>query len=142
MVTGPTVPVTTAPTTQGAPLATATLGGGAGFVNAAQHTVYVFDLDLASPGQSACNGSCAQSWPPVVPPAGAMLPSSWLAMTRSDGSMQLTHAGRPLYTFAVDMQPGDTHGDGLVAFGGQWHIARPQAAATAAPTSTPVPPGY
>ena len=105
-------------------LSTATLKGSPGFVNAAGFTVYVFDADLASPGHSTCNGACAQNWPPVAPPA-SMLPSQWSTITRADGSAQLAHAGRPLYLFAFDAHAGDTNGDGLNAFGGIWHIARP-----------------
>jgi predicted lipoprotein with Yx(FWY)xxD motif len=136
----PAAPATAAPVAS-APLATATLNGSAGFVNGAGHTVYVFDADLATPGQSACNGACAQNWPPVVPPAGVALVSPWSSITRADSSLQLAYAGRPLYAFIADAQAGQTNGDGLVAFGGTWHIARP-AAATAAPTTAPTsPPG-
>ncbi|MGH7756651.1 MAG: COG4315 family predicted lipoprotein [Vulcanimicrobiaceae bacterium] len=106
-------------------LATATLKGAPGFVNSAQHTVYVFDADLASPGHSVCNGACTQNWPPVAPPAGVTLAGSFSTITRDDGSVQLTYKGRPLYTFIADGAPGQTNGDGLDAFGGIWHIARP-----------------
>ena len=131
---GPTAAPTTAAPTTGpttepavpAPLATATLKGSPGYVNASKRTVYEFDLDLTSPGQSTCNGSCTQFWPPVAPPAGATLPSTWSTIMRTDGTKQLTYAGRPLYTFVVDTQPGQTNGDGLNQFGGLWHIARPQ----------------
>ena len=69
------------------PLSTATLNGAPGFVNAGNFTVYVFDADLAAPGQSTCNGSCAQNWPPMVAPAGT-LPAPWSAIARQDGSTQ------------------------------------------------------
>jgi len=121
------------------PLSTATLKGAPGFVNSSGLTVYVFDLDLTAPGQSTCNGTCAQNWPPVAAPAGS-LPSPWTAITRQDGSHQLAYAGRPLYTFSFDTAPGQTNGDGVNAFGGNWHIARPQAsspAPTMSPTSQP-----
>jgi predicted lipoprotein with Yx(FWY)xxD motif len=106
-------------------LSTAMLKGANGFVNPAGLTVYVFDADLASPGHSVCNGQCAGNWPPVAPPS-ANLPSPWTAIARSDGSMQLAYAGRPLYTFVFDAHTGDTNGDGVNAFGGLWHIARPK----------------
>jgi predicted lipoprotein with Yx(FWY)xxD motif len=105
-------------------LPTATLKGSPGFVNAAGFTVYVFDADLASPGHSVCNGACAQNWPPVAPPSGS-LPAPWSVVTRDDGSAQLAYSGRPLYLFAFDAHAGDTNGDGVNAFGGIWHIARP-----------------
>lgn len=106
-------------------LATLTLKGAPGFINRAGHTVYVFDADLASPGHSVCNGSCAQNWPPVGT-AGKTIVSPFSAITRDDGTQQLAYAGRPLYTFTADSAEGQTNGDGLNAFGGVWHIARPQ----------------
>ena len=112
------------PNPQSVPLSTMTLKGAPGFVNNASMTVYVFDLDLQSPGQSSCNGQCSQNWPPLIAPAGS-LPSPYSAITRQDGRTQLVYNGRPLYTFAGDSAPGQTNGDNLDAFGGIWHIARP-----------------
>lgn len=106
-------------------LATATLNGAPGFVDAAQRTVYVFDADLAHPSHSVCNGECAANWPHVGAPAGVTLVAPFSSIMRDDGSVQLTYAGRPLYTFVVDTAPGQTNGDGVDAFGGLWHIARP-----------------
>jgi predicted lipoprotein with Yx(FWY)xxD motif len=117
-------------------LSTRMLKGGPGFVTASGFTVYVFDLDLTNPGHSSCNGPCAQNWPPVAPPAGATLDGQFATITRSDGSSQLTYAGRPLYTFIADSAPGQANGDGLNAFGGVWHIARPQSM-PASPTPMP-----
>lgn len=106
-------------------LATLTLKGAAGFINVQGHTLYVFDADLASPGQSVCSGDCAANWPPLAPPAGKTLTAPFSAITRADGSKQLAYAGRPLYAFIVDTAPGQTNGDNINAFGGFWHIARP-----------------
>jgi predicted lipoprotein with Yx(FWY)xxD motif len=106
------------------PLSTMTINGGAAFVNGAGHAVYVFDADLASPGHSVCNAQCALNWPPIATPASA-LPSGWTSITRADNSMQLAHNGRPLYTFSNDTMPGQATGDGITAFGGVWHLARP-----------------
>jgi predicted lipoprotein with Yx(FWY)xxD motif len=112
------------PNPQTVPLSTATLKGAAGFVDNAGMTVYVFDLDLQTPGQSSCNGECAQNWPPLIAPAGN-LPSPYSAIARQDGRSQLAYNGRPLYAYTGDSAPGQTNGDGLNAFGGIWHIARP-----------------
>ena len=117
-----TLPTTTPPTS-GA-LSTATLNGGAGFVNAAQRTVYVFDADTTA-NQSTCTGGCASVWPPVTVTAGATLPANWTSFARADGSQQLAYKGRPLYTYAVDTAAGQTNGDGINSFNGLWHIARP-----------------
>lgn len=109
----------------GTVLATLTLKGAPGFVNAAGLTVYVFDADLANPGHSVCNGACAQNWPHVAPPPGVTIASPFSTITRDDGTKQLAYAGRPLYTFIADSAEGQTNGDGLNAFGGVWHVARP-----------------
>jgi predicted lipoprotein with Yx(FWY)xxD motif len=112
------------PAQQTVPLTTTVLKGTAGFVNVHGFTLYVFDADLAAPGTSTCNDACAQNWPPLATPAGA-LPAPYGSIARADGSHQLTYNGRPLYAFLADGQPGQTNGDGLNAFGGIWHIARP-----------------
>jgi predicted lipoprotein with Yx(FWY)xxD motif len=106
------------------PLSTATLLGTPGFVNGSGFTVYVFDADLAQANASSCNGSCAGVWPAVSPPNGT-LPSGWTSFQRQDGTMQLAYKGRALYTYVGDPAPGTTNGDGLTAFGGVWHVARP-----------------
>src|SRR6202011_762272 len=92
---GPPV-TTTQPPTSGA-LSTAQLNGSAGFVNAAQRTVYVFDADTTA-NQSTCSGQCAGVWPPVTVAAGTTLPANWTSFTRGDGSQQLAYKGRALYT--------------------------------------------
>jgi len=115
---------TASPTSASAPLSTATLAGSPGFVNASGFSVYVFDADLAQANASTCNGSCAGVWPAVSAPNGT-LPSGWTSFQRQDGTMQLAYKGRALYTYVGDPAPGTTNGDGLTAFGGVWHIARP-----------------
>ena len=82
-------------------------------------TLYVFDNDLAAPGTSTCNGGCATAWPPLLVTDGAATGVSDLGtVTRDDGSLQATHAGRPLYFYIGDTAVGDTNGDGA---GGVWH---------------------
>jgi predicted lipoprotein with Yx(FWY)xxD motif len=121
---GPPPPApTVAPVTS--PLATATLAGSPGFVNSSQRTVYVFDADLGTPNSSVCTGACAGNWPPVTVASGTALPSPWTSFMRADGSTQLAYKGRALYTFAFDTSAGQASGDGVNAFGGLWHVARP-----------------
>ena len=48
--------------------------------------------------------------------------SSQLGTTkRKDGTVQVTYAGHPLYTFVEDSQPGEANGNGASAFGGEWN---------------------
>jgi len=83
-------------------------------------TLYVFDRDTA--GKSACNGQCAQNWPPLAAPASAQASADWTVVTRDDGSKQWAYKGKPLYTWAKDTKAGDVTGDGV---NNVWHIAQP-----------------
>ena len=58
---------------------------------------------------------------------------------RSDGSVQATFDGHPLYTFAADTAPGQAKGNGLNAAGGLWHEITTSGAAAPAPASTSSP---
>ena len=40
---------------------------------------------------------------------------------RSDGSLQATFDGHPLYTYVSDTAPGQNSGDGVNLDGGLWH---------------------
>jgi predicted lipoprotein with Yx(FWY)xxD motif len=84
-------------------------------------TLYVFDKD--SDGKSACNGPCADNWPPLLAVGGAMPTGGYSTITRDDGSKQWAYKGRPLYTWKNDKKPGDITGDGVS--NGTWHIAQP-----------------
>jgi predicted lipoprotein with Yx(FWY)xxD motif len=42
-------------------------------------------------------------------------------ITRSDGSVQATDEGHPLYTYIGDSAPGQANGNGLNLNGGLWH---------------------
>ena len=41
---------------------------------------------------------------------------------RKDGTLQVTYAGHPLYTFIKDASPGEATGNGLEFFGGKWSV--------------------
>jgi predicted lipoprotein with Yx(FWY)xxD motif len=105
-------------------------------VDAQGRTVYDFAADKTS--ASTCTGACAANWPPV--PAPATLPASLPGVTGklgtttgAGGARQLTIAGHPVYTFAGDSAPGQTNGQGTVAFGGLWTVVSPAGAPEASP---------
>jgi predicted lipoprotein with Yx(FWY)xxD motif len=101
-------------------LKTATIGGATVLANAKGFTLYSFAPD--TPTTSNCNATCAQNWPPVTGPATASgVTGTFGTITRSDGSVQATFGGHPLYTFVGDTAPGQAKGNGLNAFGGLWH---------------------
>ena len=102
-------------------LETDTIGGVTVLANAEGFTLYWFAPDTAT--TSDCNRSCAARWPPVTGPAtaGPGVRGTLGTITRSDGSVQATYDGHPLYTASVDTAPGQTRGNGLDSGGGIWH---------------------
>jgi predicted lipoprotein with Yx(FWY)xxD motif len=93
-------------------------------VDSEGHPLYAFSGDGG--GTPTCEGACAKAWPPLLDETGEPQPSNGTAaarlgtVERADGSTQVTYAGRPLYTFAGDQQPGQANGNGQSAFGGTW----------------------
>jgi predicted lipoprotein with Yx(FWY)xxD motif len=90
------------------------------FTNSSGMTLYTFDKDAG--GKSACNGSCAANWPPLMARDGAKANGDWSIVARDDGGKQWAYKGKPLYTWAKDQKPGDRTGDGV---NNVWHVARP-----------------
>lgn len=93
------------------------------YVGANGMTLYTFDKDAAGSGKSACNGPCAQNWPPLAAPANAVASGDWTLVTRDDGSRQWAFKGKPLYYWTRDAKPGDKTGDGFA--NNAWHVAKP-----------------
>ena len=101
-------------------LKTATIGGVTVLTNSKGFTLYSFAPDTST--KSNCNGACAQNWPPVQGQATAAgVKGTFGTIKRSDGSVQATFDGHPLYTFVGDTAPGQAKGNGLNAAGGLWH---------------------
>jgi predicted lipoprotein with Yx(FWY)xxD motif len=91
-------------------------------------TLYTFAKDPRN--VSVCADSCAQDWPfvPAPSPLPAYLPgvTGGIGRTiRPDGGEQLTVDGHPVYTFAGDVAPGQTKGQGKVLDGGLWSVVSP-----------------
>jgi predicted lipoprotein with Yx(FWY)xxD motif len=111
-------------------------------VDGSGRTLYLFETDTGP--ISACNGVCAQAWPPLgatgTPQAGAGVTQADLTTTkRADGTMQIDYHNHPLYTFAMDTAAGQTKGQG-VNFEGLWWVVAPNGTAiTKAATSGTAP---
>lgn len=95
-------------------------------------SLYVFLADTQNGGTSACgdDDGCATEWPALTtdgdPVAGDGVEATKLGtITRDDGTTQVTYNGWPLYLFHEDAAPGDTNGQGLDEFGGQWFLVSP-----------------
>jgi predicted lipoprotein with Yx(FWY)xxD motif len=142
----PTTPATAAPPAlPQATFTTPTRGSQMGLAAVNGFAVYNFDQDLTTPGLSACASTpvapattaCATIWPPVVPPAGVTLVAPFGEITRSDGSLQLTYNGHPLYTFEPDTATTAASGDGITSFGNTWHLGQPSTADLETPDFAP-----
>jgi predicted lipoprotein with Yx(FWY)xxD motif len=107
--------------TSSASVTTATIGGAKVLTNAQGFTIYWFGPDTST--ASHCNGTCATYWPPVKGPVTAMagIMGTFGTIKRSDGSLQATYNGHPLYTYIGDKSPGQAKGNDLNASGGVWH---------------------
>jgi predicted lipoprotein with Yx(FWY)xxD motif len=110
-----------AATAAGGTLQTVRIGGVTVLANAKGLTLYSFAPDTAT--TSACYGSCAVYWPPVTGPvtAGPGVTGKLATIKRSDGSVQATYDGHPLYTYIGDSAEGQAHGNNLNLNGGLWH---------------------
>jgi len=124
-------PKTQAADTAGPVVSTAKTSLGRILVNSHGHALYLFAKDRN--GRSACSGQCASFWPPLIsagkPRAGTGARASLLGTTRrADGRLQVTYNHHPLYTFVKDTKMGQTHGEGLSAFGAKWYAVSPAGA--------------
>jgi predicted lipoprotein with Yx(FWY)xxD motif len=102
-------------------------------------SLYLFLAD--KDGKSNCNGACAAAWPPLMTSgtaqAGAGVTGNMLGTTtRSDGSKQVTYNNHPLYMYSLDHAAGDTHGQGVNAFGALWWLVAPNGSAITKMSST------
>jgi predicted lipoprotein with Yx(FWY)xxD motif len=95
--------------------------------NEAGKAVYINNNDTFD--TSTCYDACAQEWPPVLSANGdtsavgdGVDAAKVGTLTRTDGSVQLTYNGWPLYTYAVDTQSGDMLGQGM---DGTWYLISP-----------------
>jgi predicted lipoprotein with Yx(FWY)xxD motif len=117
-----------APSSSAATVKSATGAAGTFLVDAKGRALYLWVADKGS--KSTCSGSCAQAWPPLTtngkPQAGTGAKTSLLGTTkRSDGTLEVTYAGHPLYYYAGDATPGQTTGQGSNGFGADWWVVAP-----------------
>lgn len=95
--------------------------------------LYLFTADARGSGDAqaevACAGECLDAWPPLVttgePQAGAGADAALLGTTDREGTTVVTYSGWPLYAFAGDQGPGQTTGQDVESFGGEWYLVTP-----------------
>ena len=107
-------------------LATAETSLGTVVVDGKGMTAYYFLKDTKDSGASACSGDCAAAWPAITTenatPTVTGVTGEVGTITGTDGKLQVTIDGRPIYTFAQDKAPGDVNGQGLNSV---WYVIAP-----------------
>jgi predicted lipoprotein with Yx(FWY)xxD motif len=95
-------------------------------VNAQGRTLYALSPETIH--HLLCKGECLKAWPPLTVSssgvklqAGPGVHGSLGILRRSNGLLQVTLRGLPLYRFAGDHAKGEVNGQGLKSFGGTWH---------------------
>jgi predicted lipoprotein with Yx(FWY)xxD motif len=101
---------------------TMSVGGRVVLTDSAGFVLYWFALDTST--TSKCYSTCAANWPPVIGTpslaSGVSLSGKLGTIKRSDGQLQATYLGHPLYTFKADTSAGQDSGNALDAAGGLW----------------------
>jgi predicted lipoprotein with Yx(FWY)xxD motif len=96
-------------------------------------TLYRFDGDSARPPASRCEGPCVAAWEPVIATEPMTIEGideeKVGTVQRSDGQVQLTIGGWPVYRHTGD-GPGATDGHGA---DGKWFAVAPDGDKAAAP---------
>jgi predicted lipoprotein with Yx(FWY)xxD motif len=116
------------PSSDGGPATLKLAGSSDGriLVDSQGQSLYLFEKDEG--GESYCSGACSAIWPPLetstAPQAAAGIQDVALGtIKRSDGDMQVTYHGHPLYYYAADAStPGKTKGEDVSQFGSSWYL--------------------
>lgn len=110
-------------------------------VNSKAKAVYTLTGDSRAHPECTKANHCFTFWPPVTVPSRASLSKGpgvlgKLGLWKRDGFLQVTINGRPLYTYTGDLQARKATGEGVVSFGGTWHVRKPGSAGTSPGTTT------
>lgn len=89
--------------------------------------IYIWELEEST--KAECYGDCAEEWPPVLtdgaPHAMGSVRNDLLGMTeRTDGSIQVTYNGHPLYYYAHE-GAGEVKCHNVSTHGGLWWVVQP-----------------
>ena len=105
--------------------------------------VYTLTGDSKSHPKCTKANGCFSFWPPVKVSSPKQLRKAAgirgrLGVWQRDGFFQATLAGHPLYRYAGDSQRRSATGEGVVGFGGTWHV-QTAAGSTTGSAGTPAP---
>jgi predicted lipoprotein with Yx(FWY)xxD motif len=110
-------------------------------VNSHGFAVYTLSGDRKSHPECIKSNGCLAVWPPVTVASAKKLSRASgihgkLGTWRRNGFIQVTLGGHPLYTFSADTRH-HAIGEGIVRFGGTWHVVKPSSSSSS--TSSPPP---
>ena len=93
----------------------------------AGQAIYLFDQEET--GTPVCYDGCAVAWPPVLTDgtpvaADGADPAALGTTPRTDGSMQVTYGGHPLYSYAHE-GPNEVRCHNVRGFDGLWFAISP-----------------
>jgi predicted lipoprotein with Yx(FWY)xxD motif len=112
----------TSSSTSAAGIKTALINGRKVLTSSSGMVLYWFAID--TPTTSNCSGTCAANWPPLIGTptlaSGVTVAGKLGTIKRSNGQLQATYDGHPLYLFKADTSPGEWTGNDLNAAGGLW----------------------
>jgi predicted lipoprotein with Yx(FWY)xxD motif len=109
-------------------------------VTSSGRAVYTLSGDSKT-HQKCTKAQCWGFWPPVTVAAGKKATvqkgiKGKVGVWHHSGINQVTLGGHPLYRFYLDKSKDNAHGDGIVAFGGTWHIVKASARRASTNTGT------
>lgn len=111
----------------GAGLDVADSSNGTYLVDGTGRALYMLQADAK--GASSCYDACTTKWPPLLAPQhGSRAPgpsiksSAIVNIQRTDGFVQVSYQGHPLYHFAQDTTAGQIGGQGTKDQFGEWYL--------------------
>lgn len=115
-------------------------------VNAQGRTLYALSPETTH--HLLCKTSeCMRFWPPLTVrsskakfKAGPGVHGHLAILRRSNGTLQVTLGGLPLYRYSGDHAKGDANGQSIHSFGGTWHVISATSSTTQAAPTTPTTP--
>lgn len=122
-----TEPNPTAPSATGTVITTGDSEFGTMLFDEKKQAIYIWEREGSE--KPECYGDCAEAWPPVLtngePQAAGGVNSGLLGTTtRTDGSIQTTYNGHPLYYYAHE-GPGEVKCHNISTHGGLWWVIQP-----------------
>jgi len=111
-------------------------GVGTVLVNGSGMTLYLLTSEKGGTLTCTDENGCTKVWPDTELPSGVAAPIAGTGIDASklstikgpSGSLYITYAGWPLYTYTGDSGPGQATGLGIVSFGGTWYPLSPAGA--------------